>query len=152
LYAGHKEHAGHNSGAGDRGTQVRLQDDQDEKNNCGRKRGQQRVPPFVHRLGAALKKICQEENQRGFGDFRRLEGKRAPVKPAVCVMRTVKEENRNQHQRSQAEQRKYNRRMLVATVIDLHGYDHSHHSRNGPGKLANQEGIRRAEPLLGYDG
>jgi hypothetical protein len=57
------------------------------------------------------------------------------------MMCTIKEENRDQHQRSQPQQRENRRGMLELFVINPHADDHGGKAGDCPSHLAKQEEI-----------
>ena len=54
------------------------------------------------------------------------------MNPSVRVVRAIEEEDRDQKQRGQAHQRKDQRGMLVAAIVEAHGDDHRGESGDGP--------------------
>src|SRR5579864_75480 len=112
LQASHEEDANRNRGAGDRGTEVRLKDDEPDKDQCGQDGRKQSVAPVVHRLRAVLQEKCKEENQHWLCQLGRLKREPTKMEPTMGMMSAVEEENRNQHQRGQTQQRKNYCRML----------------------------------------
>src|ERR1035441_777848 len=73
-----------------------------------------------------------KHDERGLGQFRRLQRNRTHVKPAVCAVGAIKKKNREEQKRSRTQKRENQRRMLQAFVIHLHGHDHHGKSRNRP--------------------
>src|SRR5579872_1770413 len=137
-HARHKEHGSGDAGAGDGGTQVRLFDDQPEKNQGRHDGGQQRVAQVVHLPGAVFQEIRQKEDECGLGDLRGLQREPPGMDPAVGVVRAVEEEHRNQQQRGHAEHGKNYRRLPVAAVVNLHGGEHGRQPRRRPRHLPDQ--------------
>ena len=111
--------------------------------STGAAAGSKRVAHVVHRLGAALQKIGEKQNQHRLGQLRGLEGKSAGMNPAMRVVRAVEKEDGNQQQRGESHQRKHQRRMLVAPVVHAHGHDHGQRARRPPRSTASKE-TRRA--------
>ena len=67
------------------------------------------------------------------------------------VVRAIQKENRDQHQRGHAEQRKHDCGMLQPFVVDLHANQHSDKAGSRPTELAEQEKISGVVALLGDD-
>src|SRR5260370_1256385 len=93
FQAGDKQNANRNRCAGNSRAQVRLKDNQADKDQRRQHSRKQGVAPVVHRLRAVLKKKGKKKNQHWFGQLGRLKGKSAEVDPAVRVVGAVEEEH-----------------------------------------------------------
>ena len=149
---GDEQHASGNARAGDGGAEIGLKNNQSEKNRSGHDRGNQRIPPVVDSrgLGLIFEKPREKQDERGLGQFRRLQRNRTDVKPAVRAVGAIKKKNRDEQQRGEAQKRENQRRMLQALVVHLHREHHRAESRNGPHQLLQQEFVGRPEALLGH--
>ena len=73
---GDEQDASGNARAGDSGTEVGLKNNQSEKNYGGHDGGDQRVTPVVDRFGFVFEKPREKQDERGLGQFRRLQRNR----------------------------------------------------------------------------
>src|SRR5579864_2778339 len=112
FQASHEQDADRNGGAGDRGAEIGLKDDERDKDERGQDGWKQRIPPVSHRFRAVLQEKCEEKNQHWLSQLGRLKREPAKMEPTMRMMGAVEEKNRNQHQRGKAEQRKNHGRML----------------------------------------
>ena len=93
IHAGQKEHHGGDAGQHQRGAQIGLAHDQDDKNDRNEERAREGVLPVAHLVEPRGEKPGEEQDQHGLGDFRRLEGEEvAEANPAMGVVRAGNEE------------------------------------------------------------
>ncbi len=129
------KYAGDNTGASNRRSEIGLQNDQSEEHQNRCRGREQRVPDVIHHLRAGLKKVCEKQNQYRLSQLGGLEGKASSMDPPVGVVRSVEEEDGDQQKGRQAHERKHQRRMLVAPVVEAHRNDHGDESGNRPDQL-----------------
>src|ERR1700675_3941332 len=150
--AGNEQDASRNTRASDGGTKDRLKNNQPEKSHSGHDRRNQRIAPVVHGISLVFEKPREKQDERGLSQFRRLQRKRADVKPAMRAVGAIKKKNGDEQKRRKSEKQENQRRMLQAFVVHFRGHDHHGESRNGPDQLLHQEFVSRPVALLGHHG
>ena len=104
LHAGQNQHHGGDAGRYQRGAQVGLLDDEQDKDDGHDGGAQQRVLPVAHGVEAGVQKPGQKQHQHRLGDLRGLKGEEAAeANPAMGVVRAGKEEDQHQQQGGDAE-------------------------------------------------
>ena len=64
------------------------------------------------------------------------------------IVRSIRKEDRDEHQCGETKQQKHNGGMLVAAVVDLHAGYHHRDACNGPRKLPNYERVGGIKALF----
>jgi hypothetical protein len=139
LESGQVEHQHRDRRADHRGAQVRLLQDQSDKDQRRQRGPQDGSLPVVHLVDAGLQEVREEQHDHRLGQLRRLKGEEASqLEPAMRVVERVHAEDGHQQQRGQRHQRKNHARTVVLAIV--HAHEH------GQGKQAGQ----RIHSLLGH--
>ena len=124
VHAGQVKQQGGDGGAHHRRAQVRLLDDEQNKQERGHRGGQNGAAKILNAVHAALEPPGQEQDQHGFGKLGGLKLHGPELDPAVGAVRVMPEECADQQEDRDRDRREDHRRIVEAPVVDVHKHPH----------------------------
>src|ERR1700747_1264636 len=101
------------------------------------------VDAKISRQSPQLEKPRQKNDERELGHFRRLKTEWSHAKPAMRLMRAVKEKHADEQHERQSQPGEYNSRLAQLAIVHIHQPEHSGDTQRHVNQLPQQENIAR---------